>query len=127
MEKNLFELAARGKYRFQSNVGTVHVEDLYDLSLENLNNVYQRLESQLTETNKKSLLSATTKADEELSNKVEIVKYIFDIKQAERLARLNEKERAEKKQYLLSVLADKEKQETQSLSPEELKKMIADL
>lgn len=127
MEKNLFELASRSKYRFVSSVGYINAEDLWDLSLENLNDVYQRLESQLTETNKKSLLSSTSKADDELSNKIEIVKYVFETLQSEKLARLNDKERAEKKQYLLSVLADKEKSETQSKSAEELKAMIAEL
>jgi hypothetical protein len=120
----MFEAAVRNKYRFQSSVGMLSVEDLWVLPVEKLDEVYKRLNAELTQVKEESLLVKTSDKDTELQNKVAIVKYIFTTKVAEQEERLKAKERSEKKQYLLSLLQDKQNEEYKSKSIDELTKLI---
>lgn len=125
MEK-LFENAIRGKYRFNYK-GVVSVEDLWDLTLKDLDGIFKGLNSKLKETQEESLLGSKTKEDTEISNKIEIIKYIVKAKQEEEAKRLSDKDSKEKKQKILEILANKKDSELQGKSIEELEKMLAEV
>lgn len=126
---NIFEVATRMKLRFPYK-GNISVEDLWDLPRTSLDTIYKTLTAQSKAgKNEESLMVSTTKSkdEEELDTKIEIVKYIFNIKTQEANAKLEEKERKEKKQKLMSVLAAKEDEKIQNMSTEEIRKMLAEL
>lgn len=121
-----FEAATRTKLRFPYK-GLVSTEDLWDLSVQQLDSVFKVLNSELKTVKEESLLNTKTKKDEELDLKIDIVKHVFEIKTAEANARLEEKERKEQKQKILNILASKKEESLQNKSPEELEAMLKDL
>ena len=126
MIKNIFEYAAKNKFRYPFK-GFITTEDLFDLSLENLDAVYKILNKQVKQVNEESLLDAKTSEDEELDVKIQIVKYVFNLKTEERNARLVAKERKEQKQKILEIMANKQNEALQSKSIDELQKMLDEL
>lgn len=125
MEK-MFEIAIRNKYRFPYK-GMVTVEDLWDLSPQNLDTVFKALNSQVKVNQEESLLSTKSAADAELAVKIEIVKYIVTVKLAEAEKAKQAKENKEKKQKLMALIADKQDAELADKSVAELQAMLAAL
>lgn len=126
MEKNLFELAARCKYRFPYR-GQITIEDLWDLRPTDLDSVFKTLNAEAKKASEESLLEPKTEKDEELSNKIEIIKYIVSTKLAEQAAKESEKANKEKKQKLLAIKARREEAALENISDEQLNKMINEL
>ena len=128
MEK-MFEIATRTKMRFPYK-GMITVEDLWDVSRAGLDTIYKALCAQRkVEAGEESLIVSATKSKEteELDVKIEIVKYIFNVKTEEAAARATEKDRKDKKQKLMAILAEKENEEIRNMSKDELTKMIEEL
>src|SRR5690554_1046896 len=123
---NIFEIATKNKLRFPFK-GHISVEDLWDLSIENLDNIYKTLKSQQKKVNEESLLNTKTKEDKELDVKIEIVKHIFNVKIEEKQAALKAKENREKKQRILEILAAREYETIKNKSTEELREMLNEL
>ena len=119
---NLFEAAARGKFRFPFH-GNISCEDLWDLSVENLDLVYQTLEAQAEQQPKKSLLSSSSKTNLILAQKIEIVKHIVSTKLAEAEARKQAAADKEHRQKIMALIEQKNDEELRSLPVEELKKL----
>ena len=126
MEKNLFELATRYKYRFPYR-GQITIEDLWDLRLADLDSVFKTLNAEVKKASEESLLKLKTKEDEELSDKIEIVRYIVSAKLEEQKIRENEKTNKEMKQKLLAIKARREEAALENISDEELDNMIKEL
>ena len=125
MEK-LFENATRDKYRF-SFKGSITVEDLWDLSPQNLDTIYKSLTKELKQSQEESLLVKKTEVDSVLDDKINLVKYIVLTKLKEEDQRNKEREFKEKKQKILGLIADKQDNELQSKSIDELKDMLESL
>ena len=123
---NTFEFAVRNKFRFQFN-GMINSEDLFDLSVRDLDSIFKKLNSELKKVKEESLLEVKTQQDQELEIKIEIVKYIFNIKREEEQKRLKAKELKEKKQKLMEILKGKEEQDLLGKSTEEIQRMINEL
>lgn len=123
---NIFEVAVRGKFRFPFK-GLISVEDLFDLSVENLDSIFKTLNSQLKQVQEESLLNTKTKEDKELDTKIEIVKYIVNVKLEERELRNKVKEKKEQKQKILEILSNKQEESLQNKSVDELQKMLEEL
>lgn len=124
--QNLFEYATRHKMRFTFR-GIISTEDLWDLSLEQLDQMYRELKATIKDNTEGGLLNKQTKTDEALSVAIQIIEHIFKVKQAEVEARkLADAKRAEK-QKLLAILANKKEAELEGKSVEELEAMIAAL
>jgi len=122
----LFEVATREKLRFPFK-GLISVEDLWDLSLTNLDEVFKSLKAKEKRVNEESLLSSKTKEDTILDVQIEIVKHIFQTKKEEAAAKLLEKENKEKVQKLLRIKEQKENQALMDMSLEDIDKEIAKL
>lgn len=123
---NIFEQAARLKTRFAYK-GSLRVEDLWDLTLEQLDELYGSLSEGLDNTKRKSLLNKKSEADEVLSLQVAIVTSIIETKQAEAAVRLDATKRAVKRRELLKLLADKQNEELRGKSTAEIQKMLEEL
>lgn len=125
-EVNLFEIATRDNYQFPFR-GMINVIDLWTLSVQSLDNVFKTLNAEAKKSEEESLLSAKTKENEELSNKIEIVKHIVGVKLAEQAAREDAKKKKEMKQRLLEIKAKREDAALENMSDADLDKMLAEL
>lgn len=123
MKENIFEIAIRNKYRFPFK-GMISTEDLWDLSIQNLDNVFKTLNKERKQNDEESLLETKTEFDQEVENKIEIVKYIVSVKQAEAAARLLEKEQKTRNQKIMAIIERKQDEALENLSVEELAKLI---
>ena len=105
----------------------VNVIDLWTLSLTNLDSVFKTLNAEVKKTEEESLLHTKSKEDEELSEKIEIVKYIVGVKLEEIKAREDAKKNKEMKQRLLEIKAKRQDAALENMSDEELDKALAEL
>jgi len=124
--ENKFEVAARTKMRFNFR-GLISVEDLWDLSVTNLDLIFKGLNSELKQVKEESLLNVKSKADTELDTKIEIVKYIVNVKLQEENSKLKAKAQKEQKQRILEILSSKQDESLQNKTEDELKAMLGDL
>ena len=123
---NMFEVATRNQFRFPYK-GMINSEDLWQLSPRELDTIFKSLNSQLKQIKEESLLEVKSMEDQILDIKIEIVKYIFNVKQEEEQLRLMERENKEKKQMLMRVLKSKQDQDLLDKSAEDIQKMIDEL
>ncbi len=125
-ERNIFEMATRGKYRFPYK-GQIAVEDLWDLSVTALDSIFKTLNSQAKAAKEESLLESKSAEDEILDSQIAIVKYIVSVKQEEANERSKAKERKEQKQKIMAIMASKQEETLNGKSIEELQKMLDEL
>ena len=123
---NLFEVATKEKFRFPYK-GMVSVEDLWDLPLKGLDQVFKTLNAELKEVSGEESLLDVSEVDNELKIKIEIVRHIVKAKQEENAKRAAASEIKARKQKLLSILSEKEEASLYEKSKEELMKMIEEL
>lgn len=122
--ESIFTNASRKKYRF-NHKGVITTEDLWDLSLKDLDGIYKALRKQeKVENEEESLLTTKTAADTELSEKIAIVKFIVQTKQEEAAAAMNAKVKADRRQEILAVIDKKKKAALDEMSIEDLAKML---
>lgn len=122
---DLFKIASKKKYRFTYK-GVVTVEDLWDLSVEELDKIYKSLKSKQKAEAEESLLATTSKEDKELNNKIEIVKIIVADKLEARERATKSAEKRAKNQRILEIMADKADAELKAKSLDELRAMLDD-
>ena len=125
MEK-MFEYATRNKVRFPFK-GLISVEDLWDLSLTNLDSIYKTLNKQVKQSEEESLLNTKTTVDKELDVQVAIVKHIVAVKLAEQEAREKASAKKAQKQKIMAIIASKQDEALQNSSVEDLQKMLDEL
>ncbi|MFR3950755.1 MAG: hypothetical protein ACLTY2_01760 [Coprococcus eutactus] len=122
----LFINATRNNYQFPFR-GMINVIDLWDLSLTNLDSVFKTLNAEVKKSEEESLLNIKSKEDEEISNKIEIVKYIVSVKLDEKKKREDAKKNAEMRQRLLEIKAKRQDAALENMSDEDLDKALAEL
>lgn len=122
---DLFKIASKKKYRFIYK-GVVTVEDLWDLSVEELDKIYKSLKSKQKAEAEESLLTTTSKEDKELNNKIEIVKIIVADKLEAKERATKSAEKRAKNQRILEIMADKADAELKAKSLDELRAMLDD-
>lgn len=122
----LFINATRNNYQFPFR-GMIDVIDLWDLSLTNLDSVFKTLNAEVKKSEEESLLNTKSKEDEEISNKIEIVKYIVSVKLDEKKKREDAKKNAEMRQRLLEIKAKRQDAALENMSDEDLDKALAEL
>lgn len=126
MTTNIFEYATRNKIRFPFK-GMISVEDLWDLSLTNLDSIYKTLNKQVKQSEEESLLSVKVSTNTELETQIAIVKHIVSVKLTEQEAREKASAKKAQKQKIMSIIATKENEALQNSSIDDLKKMLDEL
>lgn len=124
--EKIFEYAVRNKVRFPFK-GMISVEDLWDLSLTNLDSIYKTLNKQVKQSEEESLLSTKESVDVELEVQITIVKHIVTVKLAEKEAAEKASAKKAQKQKIMSIIASKENEALQNSSIDDLKKMLEEL
>lgn len=122
----MFEIATRTKMRFPFK-GLVSVEDLWDLSVRDLDSIFKTLNAQVKKSQEESLLATKTKEDETLSIQIEIVKHIVKTKLDEAETAKQSKELKERKQKIMEIIAAKQDESLRNASVEELQAMLDNL
>lgn len=122
----MFEKATREQLRFQHK-GLLSVEDLWDLNVNELDTIYRSLNKQQKSVQEESLLETRSKSNTTLDLQIDIIKHIVTVKLNEKAEQESRKEKSEKKQKLMSILAQKQDADLQNKSAEELQKMLVEL
>lgn len=126
-ELNLFEEALKQKVRFDYRKGTISAEDLWDLSLAELDGIYRGLSAVAKISEEGLLTNRKTKEDKSTELKLSLVKHVFELKQAEADSAKEKAKKKEKKTQLLGILERKQNMDLENKSPEELQAMIDEL
>lgn len=126
MEKNLFEIATRNRYRFNYK-GVMTVEDLWNLRVEDLDAIFKTLNRQKKTADEDSLLAAKSAEDTELANKIELIKYIVSVKLAESEARVSAAEKKAQRNKILEIVAKKRDKALEDMGIDELMKKLEEL
>lgn len=121
--ETMFETASRRKYRFPFH-GSINTEDLWDLSVQNLDLVFKALNAQVKQSSEESLLQTKNPASQQLETQIAIVKHIVSVKLAEAETRRLASENAQKKRRIMEIISSKQDEELHSKSIEELSKML---
>lgn len=121
--ETMFETASRRKYRFPFH-GSINTEDLWDLSVQNLDLVFKALNAQVKQSSEESLLQTKNPASQQLETQIAIVKHIVSVKLTEAETRRLASENAQKKQRIMEIISSKQDEELHSKSIEELSKML---
>ena len=123
----MFEKASKLKLRFNYK-GLVGVEDLWDISLTDLNNIAKGVNRELKEVAGEedfiSTSTASSKAREVLQLRLDILKHIIAVKIEQRDALKASKEKAEQKQKIMEIISKKQDAALENKSIEELKALL---
>ena len=125
-EMNIFEYATREALRFPYK-GMQSVEDLWQLSVKELDSIYKTLNKQIKQSEEESLLATKSNVDTELEVQIAIVKHIVSVKLAEKEAAEKASVKKAQKQKIMSIIATKQDEALQNSSIDDLKKMLDEL
>lgn len=127
-----FEKAVRQKLRFPSIRGLLTTEDLWDLPLTSkngldLNSVAQAVNAEVKASGEESFVGEPTPASTVAVLKLDVVKAVIAVKIAERDAEVTRKQKREKRDRLLELLANKEDAALAELTPDQIREQLAAL
>lgn len=108
MNTNIFELATKQKLRFSTTRGNVGVEDLWDLTLEQLDDTARLINKKVKETSEESFINKRSTGDKAMQLRLDVVVSIINTKLEEESRRKNAAERKVKREAILKLMADKQ-------------------
>ncbi len=127
-EANIFERATRRKLRFASNRGqSLSVEELWQLSLEDLDKIAVAVNEDLQKETKKSFLPNKNRVETHNALRLEILTYIMSVRLAEDDAQKTRAEIRAQLAMLEEVAANKTGEAFKSMTLEDINKQIAEL
>lgn len=126
MEKNLFEIATRNRYRFNYK-GVMTVEDLWSLRVEDLDAIFKMLNRQKKTADEDSLLATKSAEDQDLANKIDIVRYIVSVKLAEAAERVSAAEKKAQRDKIMEIMAKKKDKALEDMGIDDLMKKLEEL
>lgn len=132
-EVNLFLVASRKKFRFQSEKGHLTIEQLWDIPLTSksgfsVNNIAIAVNNELKSMEEESFVETSTNPRrDELKQMLEILKTVIAIRQDEAKKRTENAERAARREKLREAIERKEREGLASASLEELQAQLKEL
>lgn len=129
----MFEKASRLKIRFETSMGALCVEDLWDLPLTSkagktcLDDIARGLYRDLCDNQETSFVTKNVKGNEVVQLAFDVVKHIIDIRLAENDKAAAAKANADKKQQILAIINQKENALLAEASIDELRKIAENL
>lgn len=127
---NLFEVASRSKFRFETKRGEITAEQLWDIALtgnDSVDAIAINLNDALQKSSTKSFVTTSNPTDKETQLKLELVKHVILVRLAEAAARTEKAEKASKRKALREAIAEEENKALVSGSLDEMKKRLAEL
>jgi hypothetical protein len=123
---DIYKQALRQNLRFECK-GLRSTEELWLLSLKELDETFQTLNVARKARSEESLLSSKTEETQELDLKIEILRDVVNTLLEEKKDRQEAHAKANQKQKLLDALARKKDAALEELSVEELEQMVKDM
>ena len=120
----MYKEALQKKLRFKTNKGMITTEDLFDLSLQNLNTLAIMLDKKISEAPKKSFIEELPAEENDDELRFSIVKDVINIKLKARKDNIDKAQADAQKKRILEILAKKEDEALENKSIEELRAMI---
>lgn len=108
---NVFEQATKQRLRFPQPAnrgGVINTEDLWALSLEDLDDIAKALNKKVKESSEESFIKKQSTADKKASLQLEVVVSIINTKLKEEERRKNAAERKTKRDKILALMAEKQ-------------------
>ena len=131
MTATIFERATKKKLRFESPVGLLSVEDLWDLPLTtrsankaSLDDLAKNVNRKIKENDEESFVVKKTAANSDLNLRMDIVKHIIEIRMAEAEAADQARKDKAREQKILEILAKKEDEDLENMSKEQLEALL---
>ena len=124
---SIFEKAARQKLRFETTVGSITTEDLWDLNLTgqlSLDALAKSLNKQIKQDEEESFVVKKASVDATLQLKFDIVKHVIDVRLEEQEVAKNKAVKKQQREKLMGLIAQKEDQAMQEKSLDELKELL---
>ena len=133
--ENIFETASREKFRFPSIRGDLTVEQLWDTPLRgskvedfSLDSIAKTIHRNLRAAQEESFVETTkSRLQTSLEKKLELVKYVIDMKLEVEEAAARRAKNKEERETLLKILKEKQEGKMSQLSEREIEKRIAAL
>ena len=125
---NIFERAAKEKIRFEFR-GLIATEDLWDLTIENLDELFQQTYAQLKAQSGEGLLltGVQNPISDYLRLQADLIRYVFEDKQKMAADFKMKKLQNEKKKRIMEIITDKQDETLAGKSIAELKEMLDDM
>lgn len=120
----MFKKASKIKLRFETSKGYLSTEDLWGLSLEDLDRIAKGINKKIKEEAEESFIKAKSSNTTLLELKLSILKDIIEDKLAQRESSIRRAENAEKKALLQDLLQQKEQEDLKGMTKEEIKKQL---
>jgi hypothetical protein len=120
----MYKEAAKQKLRFATSKGNLSVEQLWDLNLTDLDSLAVALETEHKESGKKSFLVTKSVKDKVAKLRFDIVLDVLTTKVEEAELAREKKDRKEKNQKILGLIAEKQDEGLKKKSVKELERML---
>lgn len=120
----MYKEALQKKLRFKTNKGMISTEDLFDLSLQNLNTLAIMLDKKISEAPKKSFIEELPAEENDDELRFSIVKDVINIKLKARKDSIDKAQVNARNKRIAELIAKKEDEALESKSIEELRAMI---
>lgn len=131
MDNTHFAIAAKNKLRFSTSRGQLSTEDLYDLSLKDLDRLAVAIDAEIGTDRKTFLANAdstpASKSRVENELRLEILKAVIEDKQADNAAKRAAAEKKSRVEFLKNLREKKEIDKLETLSIEEIDAQLAAL
>lgn len=119
-----FKQATQQKLRFQTNRGVLSTEQLWDLSLNELDSLAVSLETEHKESGKKSFLITKSVKDKTAKLRFDIVLDVLNTKAEEAQALTDAQEVKEHNNKIISLIAEKQDESLKGKSIKQLEAML---
>ena len=120
----MYKEALQKKLRFKTNKGMISTEDLFDLSLQNLDTLAIMLDKKISEAPKKSFIEELPVEENDDELRFSIVKDVINIKLKARKDNINRAQIDARNKRIAELIAKKEDEALENKSIEELRAMI---
>lgn len=107
--------------------GVMSVEDLWSLRVEDLDAIFKMLNRQKKTADEDSLLATKSAEDQDLANKIDIVRYIVSVKLAEAAERVSAAEKKAQRDKIMEIVAKKKDKALEDMGIDDLMKKLKEL
>lgn len=120
----MYKEAVRKQYRFSTTKGVLNMEQLWSLSIDDLDALAVSLDKQYAESGKKSFLVKKSVKDKETKIKLDIVVDILNTKVEELELAVEARETKEHNNKILHLIAEKQDESLKGKSIKQLESML---
>lgn len=120
----MYKEALQKKLRFKTNKGMITTEDLFDLSMQNLDTLAIMLDKKISDAPKKSFIEELPAEENDDELRFSIVKDVINIKLKARKDNIDKAQADAQKKRILEILAKRNDEELEKKSTEELRAML---